>query len=167
MERKLVCIIADQTRIMLSNMNITLHTCNMDTALFEMPMWKHLYHTLHSLDRWFINPERYVEPPFHEESMNSLDIQTKRALTREELIEYFKGIEPTIYSYLDGLTDDMLSEKPEGCRYTRLALVLGQYRHLMCHIGIINCTTINETGKWPKVVGLVADYPKNEDEYYE
>lgn len=22
----------------------------------DMPLWKHIYHTLHSLDLWFINP---------------------------------------------------------------------------------------------------------------
>ena len=30
-----------------------------------MPLWKHLYHMLHSLDQWFINPEVYTDPPFH------------------------------------------------------------------------------------------------------
>mgnify|MGYP000987687560 CR=1 FL=1 len=29
------------------------------------PLWQHLYHALHSLDQWFINPKAsdFVEPP--------------------------------------------------------------------------------------------------------
>ena len=57
-----------------------------------------------------------------------------------------------INQYLDTLSDEMLYEKPNGCNYTRLALVLGQYRHLNCHLGNINCTTIIETGEWPRVL---------------
>lgn len=166
MSRELVDIITKQTEIMLYNVDITLHTCDLDVIVCEMPIWKHLYHSLHSLDRWFINPDKYDEPSFHEPNLNSLDIPSENVLFREELIQYFNEIKSKINLYLKGLTDDMLSEKPEGCEYTRLALVLGQYRHLMCHIGIINCSTIYETGKWPRVVGLAENYPKDND-YFE
>lgn len=35
-----------------------------DKAYCQMPLWKHIYHTLHSLDLWFINPRdaHYKEP---------------------------------------------------------------------------------------------------------
>jgi hypothetical protein len=84
-------------------------------------------------------------------------------LTRKELSDYYQGIKEKIKLYLDGLTDEMLSLKPDRCRYTRLALVLGQFRHLYCHTGIINCSTIYQTGKWPRVVGMDADFSKEYD----
>ncbi|MDF2505375.1 hypothetical protein [Clostridium sp.] len=164
MKKQLVDTIIEQTDIMFSNMNITLQTCDLNAIVCEMPIWKHLYHTLHSLDRWFINPEIYDEPSFHEENLNSLDIKSDGTLTKEELSNYFDGIKIKINKYLNKLTDDMLYKKPDGCKYTRLALVLGQYRHFMCHIGIINCSTISETGKWPRVNGLER---KNENGYFE
>ena len=154
MKRQLVNTIIEQTDIMFYNMDITLKTCNLNVIVCKMPIWKHLYHTLHSLDRWFINPEQYSEPIFHEKNLNSLETKSERILSKEELVSYFDGIKIKINKYLNELTDDMLYEKPQVCEYTRLTLVLGQYRHLMCHIGIINGSTINETGKWPKVVGL-------------
>ena len=166
MKRQLVDTIVEQTDIMFYNMNITLQTCNPNVIICEMPIWKHLYHTLHSVDRWFINPYIYKEPSFHEENLNSLDVKSEHILTKEQLIKYFENIKIRINKYLLGLTDDMLYEKPLACEYTRLALVLGQYRHLMCHVGIINGSTIKETGKWPKVVGLDKNFG-NKDDYFE
>lgn len=42
----------------------------------DMPLWKHIYHMLHSLDLWFINPrdKHYCEPSIHSENLNNLDI---------------------------------------------------------------------------------------------
>jgi hypothetical protein len=60
MEDKLMKSFNEQTEIMLCNMRITLNTCNTNVVVYGMPIWKHLYHTLHSLDRWFINPEKYI-----------------------------------------------------------------------------------------------------------
>ena len=37
-----------------------------------------------------------------------------------------------------------------------LELILGQYRHFMCHIGILNGTTIAKIDKYPMVLGLDA-----------
>ncbi len=36
----------------------------------------------------------------------------------------------------------------------RLELILGQFRHFMCHIGILNGITIANTNKYPVVAGL-------------
>ncbi len=160
MSRKLVEEITEQTAIALHNVKTTIETCDLDFVLCEMPVWKHLYHTLHSLDMWFINPERYDEPPFHEPNLNSLDIKSEKTLSRERLSTYFGSIQIKINKYLNSLTDEMLEQRPQGCKFTRMALILGQYRHLYCHIGNINCTTIIKTGKWPRVVGLDGDLTK-------
>ena len=154
MSNELVQIIKEQTEILLHNAKTMLLTCNMEYVLCDMPIWKHAYHMLHSCDRWFINPERYEEPPFHEQGLNSLDTPSEKVLSREELISYFDSIKAKVFQYIESLNDDMLSANPDGCNYSRLALVLGQYRHMYAHIGNINATTIIETGQWPRVVGL-------------
>ena len=56
--------------------------------------------------------------------------------------------------YLNSLCDEDLYEKPDGCEYNRLSLILGQFRHFHCHMGNINATTIYNTNKWPKVLGM-------------
>lgn len=40
------------------------------------PCWQHIYHTLHSLDLWYINPRErhYQEPAIHAAHLNNLDI---------------------------------------------------------------------------------------------
>ena len=50
-----------------------------------MPLWKHLYHMLHSLDQWFINPEVYTDPPFHLPGLNDLDTPSPTPLSRQTL----------------------------------------------------------------------------------
>ncbi|ADU26239.1 DinB family protein [Ethanoligenens harbinense] len=154
MSRELVTIIEEQTRILLHNVDILLQTCEPDAVLCDMPVWKHAYHMLHSLDRWFVNPERYEEPAFHAPGLNSLDIASENALTREQLRACFFAIRQKVTAYLATLTDGQLSTKPEGCPHTRLALILGQYRHLNAHLGNINAVTMMRTGRWPRVVGL-------------
>ena len=140
---------------MFYNFSITLKTCDMDSILCDMPIWKHVYHTLHSLDQWYINPEIYTEPDFHEPKLNSLDdYDNQKVLSRELLIDYFETIKKKIMEYLNSLSDEDLYEKPEGCEYNRLSLILGQFRHFHCHMGNINATTIYNTNKWPRVLGM-------------
>ena len=126
----LIHTIIEHTKVMFYNFSITLKTCDMDTILCDMPIWKHVYHTLHSLDQWYINPEVYTEPDFHEPNLNSLDdYDNKKVLSRELLIDYFESIQEKIMEYLGSLSDADLYEKPDGCAYNRLSLILGQFRH--------------------------------------
>ena len=69
-----------------------LRTCNIDFVLCDMPVWKHAYHMLHSLDQWYINPNVYTEPDFHVPGLNSLYIASDKSLSREELMNYLEGI---------------------------------------------------------------------------
>lgn len=156
MERRLVETLKNGTEIMLHNFYVTLVTCDMDYILCEMPIWKHCYHALHSCDQWFINPTKYKEPSFHEEGLNSLDIMSEKVLTREDLLCYFEQVKSKITAYLDSLNDGDLYEIPEGYIHNRLECIIGQMRHFYCHLGNINATTIIETGKWPRVVGMSA-----------
>ncbi len=156
MERRLVETLKNGTEIMFHNFYVTLVTCDMDYVLCEMPIWKHCYHTLHSCDRWFINPAKYEEPSFHEEGLNSLDVMSEKVLSREDLLRYFEQVKSKIMAYLDTLNDKDLYEIPAGYIHNRLECIIGQMRHFYCHLGNINATTIIETGKWPRVVGMSA-----------
>jgi hypothetical protein len=152
--RVLVDAISEHTEALFQNVNAMLKTCDLDYILYELPVWKHVYHTLHSLDRWFINPNRYTEPSFHVDGLNSLDESSEKTLSRGELLDYFETIKLKLRDYISGLTDEQLSEPPESCERSRLSMILGAYRHLYAHLGNINATTILETGKWPRVKGF-------------
>ena len=132
-----------------------------DKAYCEMPLWKHIYHMLHSLDLWFVNPcdPGYEEPPFHEEDMNDLDVKTEARLSRAALTAYFARIEAKIKRYTGDLRDDALLQKPEGCAYSRFTLMLAQHRHLHTHMGMLMGFLAAETGRWPRVVGLQGEIP--------
>lgn len=154
MERRLAQTIQASTQIMFHNFYVTLVTCDMDYILCDMPIWKHCYHTLHSCDQWFINPMKYDEPSFHEDGLNSLDYMGNRILSREELLDYFETVKEKIMNYLEHLNDEDLYENPDGYMHNRLECMIGQMRHFYSHLGNINATTIIETNKWPRVVGM-------------
>ena len=61
----------------------------------DMPCWKHIYHMLHSLDLWYINPRdrKFVEPSIHEKDLNNLDVFSEKELSREEINGYLSDIE--------------------------------------------------------------------------
>lgn len=61
-------------------------------------------------------------------------------------------------SYLDTLSDDMLSQKPESCRYTRMELILRQFRHISFHTDMLNGQTALATGQFPMWVSETGKY---------
>lgn len=128
----------------------------------EIPMWKYLYHTLYSMDRWYINPNdpKYVNPPFHTEGMADLNVVPEdEAIRREALESYFASIKKKLEKYISALSDDMLYKKPEGCDMTRFRLILGQFRHWHRHMGIIYGFIVNDLNKWPYVLNMNGPYP--------
>ena len=134
----------------------------------DMPVWKHIYHMLHSMDLWFINPRdpQFAEPEFHEKDLNNLDVVSSKALTRAEINSYMEKTEDKIRKYLDELSDEALSEKPESCEYTKFTLILAQYRHLHTHMGMIMGFIIEGTGLWPRIIGLEGEIPAGDYEKY-
>ena len=153
--RILINTIQEHTLVMFHNADTAIKTCDINYILYDVPLWKHIYHMLHSCDQWFINPEQYIEPGFHVNGLNSIDENSDGCfLSRETLLSYLDDIKKKTLHYLDGLTDEMLYENPKNCEYNRLSLMLGAFRHLYAHLGNINCTTILETGKWPRVTGM-------------
>ena len=134
----------------------------------EMPCWKHVYHMLHSLDLWYINPrDRYFkEPDIHEKDLNNLDVVSSKNLTRKEIDSYFSGIVGKILAYLSELTDEQLLEYPADCEYSRFTLILAQFRHLQSHMGMLIGFIIDYTGLWPRVLGLENPLPEGEYNKY-
>ncbi len=157
MEKRLIEIITEQTRILFENIQETFNALSedqMDKFIFDAPLWKHIYHMLHSLDQWFINPYIYDNPDFHEYGMNSFKIETDKGLSKENLVTYFSDIEEKIYFFLNNLNDRSLIETPENCNFTRLTLILAQYRHVMYHIGFITSILHYTEEKRPKFIGI-------------
>ena len=110
-----------------------------DRLYCDMPCWKHIYHMLHSLALWYINPRdnSFQEPSVHEKDLNNLDVVTDKKLSREEINHYFHDIEKKILGYTSELDDGKLSEYPAGYEYSRFTLILAQFRHLHTHMGMI------------------------------
>jgi len=167
MKKELTEAIKLNTEVLFKNADIMLQTCNLNYILCDMPIWKHVYHMLHSCDQWYINPNVYTEPDFHEPNLNSLDILSEKTLTREELTEYLNNIKTKILNYLDSLDDDMLYDIPEGCNHNRLCMIISQFRHFYAHLGNINATTIIETNKWPRVIGTNGMCGKSKEGLWE
>ena len=134
----------------------------------DMPCWKHIYHMLHSLDLWFINPKdsNYQEPDIHEKDLNNLDAASMKMLSRDEIDSYLLSIEITIQTYLSELTDSQLLEYPSGCDYCKFTLILAQFRHLHSHMGMIMGFIIDDTGLWPRVLGLENPFPEGDYDKY-
>ncbi|MDE8718286.1 DinB family protein, partial [[Eubacterium] siraeum] len=85
-------------------------------------------------------------------------------LSDKELLDYLHKVKIKTENYLDNLSDEDLNEKPDGCEYTRLELILGQFRHISSHIGMINGQTIERKGRFPVFSGLVG---KQTDKLYD
>ena len=134
------------------------------------PLWKHIYHMLHSLDLWFVNPRdpNFKEPSIHEKDLNHLDIMTPKQLNRSQIEHYFAQIQAKTERYLASLQDEDLLDKPKGCEYTKFTLIMAQHRHLHTHMGMIMGFIVAETGLWPKVVGLEGEILQGDfARYYE
>lgn len=154
----LCMIIKDVVKPNFLNIRTSIQTYDRDATCYGAPCWRWVYHALHSADKWFINPNGYNEPPFHVEGMDDPEKPCDAVLTDEQLLMYLDQVEKKTYDYLDTLTDDMLYECPEGCRYTRMELILRQFRHISFHTGMLNGQTILQTGEFPMWVSETEKY---------
>lgn len=132
----------------------------------DMPLWKHIYHTIHSIDRWYINPECYNEPIFHVDNLNNLDIHTTHTLTRDEIYNYLEEVTQKVSNYLLSMCDEELLHTPPKCKFTKFHLIMAQHRHLDMHIGMMMGFIIAETGKWPRVMGIDSEFNNDQPLYF-
>lgn len=148
-----VCeMIAKQTDANFENLRVAVLTYDRNALVCGAPAWRYVYHTIHSADKWFFNPFIFNEPEFHEEGLDNPNIPCSTVLSDEQLLGYLDCVRRKTADYLNSLTDDMLNEYPPECKYTRLELVLMQFRHLCVHVGLLNGQTAERTGKFPVYV---------------
>ena len=143
------------------NMETAIKTYNRNADCCGAPAWRYVYHALHSADKWFFNPYDYEEPPFHQDGMDNPDNPCTGELTDCQLLNYLSSVQQKTCAYLDSLTDKMLYEKPKNCPYTRLELVLRQFRHLSFHTGMLNGQTAELTGQFPIYVSEESIFPED------
>ena len=131
----------------------------------KMPLYKHIYHMLHSLDLWYINPndKDYQEPKIHIPNLNNLDVATDKMITRNEINAYYEAIKNKITAYTNSLDDTELDRNPVDCCYSKFELILAQFRHLHTHMGMIMGFIIESTEQWPTVLGLTQPIPQDEN----
>lgn len=146
-------IIKNQVLPNFINLETAIKTYDRSALVCGSPAWRYVYHAIHSADKWFFNPFVYTEPAFHEEGMDNPDNPCIFELSDRQLLEYLYAVKDKTLQYIDSLTDETLSEKPESCPYTRLELVLRQFRHISLHTGMLNGLTVERTGKFPVFVG--------------
>lgn len=131
------------------NLEVTIKTYDRNALVCGAPAWRYVYHTIHSADKWFFNPFVYDEPEFHTAGMDNPDNPCDIILSDQQLMDYLHKVRDKTLAYMDTFTDEMLYEYPQECPYSRLELVLRQFRHLFMHIGMLNGQTIERTGKFP------------------
>ena len=134
------------------NLRTALLTYDHEALVCGAPAWRYAYHTIHSADKWFFNPFVYEEPAFHTEGLDDPNFHCDTVLTDEQLLGYLEQVRAKTSDYLDSLDDSMLDGCPEQCSYSRLELVLMQFRHISVHIGLLNGQTLERTGKFPVYV---------------
>ncbi len=128
---------------------------------------RYIFHYLHSLDKFFINPIEYV---YEGETLFGIPeylsvVDSKRegyekdasiVISRDQLLDYFEYVEKKITAYFEVLTAQDLLQKPEGGEYTRLEIILGQFRHLMWHVGFSSAAALFSKKEWNTYKGLNA-----------
>ena len=85
--------------------------------------------------------------------MDNPDTPCETVLSDDLLLDYLHAVREKTLAYLDSLTNDELNDCPENCEYTRLELILMQFRHISVHTGMLNGQTIERTGRFPVYVG--------------
>jgi hypothetical protein len=154
-----IAALITSTELMFHNLRIAMDTVNWNAEICGAPAWRYIYHTLHSADKYFINPSTRFdepEPPFHTEGLDFPDNPSDTVLDKNTLNDYYEQIRQKILDYLQSLTDAQLNERPNGCGGTRLGLALSQFRHMYAHVGILNGITIANTNRFPDVINESA-----------
>lgn len=155
-----------QTEILFLNISDQLETANLEYEYNNLNNSRYIFHYLHSLDKFFIDPTEYVYDERKiigipenlsviAEEKDGYELAKGYVIPREKLHVYFENIKNKIYCYLDKMDDEELLEQPENYSYTRFELILGQYRHVMWHVGLSSAITFLADGHGTKYTGLV------------
>lgn len=159
--------IKNQQEINFINIHDQLIMADLNTVFDAENNSRYIFHYLHSLDRFFINPCDYVyegEKLFGiPENLSVIDpkregyvADTTIVISQKQLLDYYDYVKAKIDAYFETLTSEQLLQKPDECEYTRLELILAQFRHLMWHAGLSSAITFNSKHEWNAFTGLSA-----------
>ena len=162
---ELIFQLKNQQEINFSNILAQIQVADLETVFDGVNNSRYIFHYLHSMDRFFINPEDYVyegEKLFGiPENLSVVDSNrqgyekdTSIVIPREKLLSYFDFVKTKIQKYLENLTVEELFQKPENCEYSRFELILGQIRHQFWHIGLSSAITFESKHIWNEFTGL-------------
>ena len=154
-----------QQEINFINIEEQINKAVLETVFDGVNNTRYIFHNLHSMDRFFMNPVGYVyegEKLFGipenlsviSTAREGFEPDTSIVISRKQLLDYFGYVRAKINSYLDGLTASDITDTPEGCEYSRLELILAQFRHMMWHVGLSSGITFSATGEWNEFTGL-------------
>ena len=157
--------IANQMEINFINVREQILKADLETVFDAENNSRYIFHYLHSLDRCFINPMNYVyegEKLFGiPENLSVIDpkregyvADTSIVIEREKLLAYLDYVKSKIEAYFENLTSEELLQKPKDSPYSRLELILAQFRHLMWHVGVSSAITFNSKHEWNNFTGL-------------
>ena len=145
-------MIARETDANFVNLMIALKTYDRNALVKGVPAWRFVYHTLHSADKWFFNPNVYAERPGFEAGSDNPFKPISHEWSDAELLDLLEQVRAKTMDYLKKLDDRQLHECPPDCNFTRLELILMQFRHMSVHIGMLHGLTVEKTGKFPQYV---------------
>ena len=159
--------IKNQQEINFINVQEQILKADLETVFDAENNSRYIFHYLHSMDRFFINPCDYVyegEKLFGiPENLSVIDPKREGyekdagiVISRQQLLDYLAYVKAKIGAYFETLTAQGLLEKPNGCEYSRLELILAQFRHLMWHVGLSSAITFASKKEWNAFTGLSA-----------
>lgn len=162
---KIIREIKNQQEVNFMNVKNQIDKADLETVFDAESNSRYIFHYLHSMDKFFINPNVYVyegERLFGiPENYSVIDAQrigyqndSSIVISREQLSGYFEYVKNKIENYFETLTAENLLEKPESCEYTRLGLILAQFRHLMWHVGLSTGISYASKKEWEGFTGL-------------
>ncbi len=162
---EIVSQIKSQMEINFKNIEDQILMADLETVFDCENNSRYIFHYLHSMDKFFINPDNYVyegEKLFGiPENLSVIDSarpgyekDSSIVISREKLLDYFGYIKNKIENYFETLTAENLLQKPDNCRHTRLEMILAQFRHSMWHTGLSSAITFESKKTWNKFSGL-------------
>jgi hypothetical protein len=117
-------------------------------------IWKRVFHALESIDFWIDDFSEYRFPEAFNGFSAEMNIENKSSLTKRQLLEYSKLVNGKISGFINGLTENNLTElSKKHPKTTYLDIILSQIRHIQVNIGYCNQKMIEHGIKGVEWVG--------------
>lgn len=94
-QQSLVDVVFDQTQKALRDVENVIDSVPDElwgASYCEMPLWKHIYHMLQTLEQWYNDPrdKNNIKPYFGPQGFNGLAKISKRQMPKIEMQDYYK-----------------------------------------------------------------------------